>query len=172
MSTLGRARALSALAPIAALAAACAVSQPATDAEIPTQPQPASAGAPAKPIGPLPPQQLEEGECGLFLWSRDDAPELIFFANLSRSRALMNLDGTLTPMARASEDGAAQAGLTRQQSWRGQGGAAAGLSLEIGESLRGGVRVPVASVRVTQADGWDRVVPAAGLTACQTGEGF
>jgi len=121
---------------------------------------------PSQPADELPPQRMARGECGLFLWSRDDSPRFIFFSGFSGSGARMILDGRIVELERRDAFASA-ARMPLEQSYATATGRLIEVKLTPGESLDGGVRIPAASISAEQEDGWSRVTPAVGMTACQ-----
>lgn len=169
MPIAGRAKALEALilGAFCAGLAACATDG-GEDAPAPgneTAPPAAAEAAPVSgPIGVLAPRDLDDGECGLFLYSRRAAPQFIFYAQDGAGIARMNLDSAEVSLTRKD---AARRDLAAEQAYQGENGLRVELNLEIGEALTGGIRIPAGSLRLSQPDGWDLVVPVTGLTACQ-----
>lgn len=172
MPIAGRARALESLilGGICAGLAACATDGAGRAGTVDEAPAPVAAAAQpvTGPVGVLAPRELEAGECGLFLYARRAEPQFIFFAQDGAGTAQMNLDGAEESLTRS--EAAVQRELATQQAYQGEGGLRVELSLEIGEALTGGIRIPAGSLRLSQPDGWDLVIPVTGLSACQSTE--
>ncbi len=177
------ARAAVATGTMAALAAAAALAACGSVPSIPwpggDDPPPASApeaapaaassdpGAPR--LGVLSPRSLARGECGLFLWTRAEPPELVFFSNPETGRAAIVVDGAERSLRRLSAEGSGAAGRPGAQTFATEAGdVSLRLTIQESEPVQSGYRVGAASLRVTKADGWSGVVAAAGLAACQS----
>lgn len=119
-------------------------------------------------IGALRPQQLRTGQCGLFLWSRDDRQNLVLFGNGSRAEAKMQIAGEEVTFTRVSAEGVNTLGQYPRQIFQ-RGDLMASLSMDIQPrpNLSGGAVVPRGSLRFEQTGGWNLVVPVGGLIACQ-----
>lgn len=175
MSMPGRAKALSAALLFAACGCATAAQEdgtqpaqaPATDSALQTGAEIPQGEGDTLTVGALPSQELNAGQCGVFLWSRRAEPEFVFFSRLEGGTALMNINGALVAFQRTESVTGGEGETT--QVFRSPGGVSINLSMQTGEQMQGGVRVPAASIRLTKKDGWDLVIPAAGLTACETG---
>ena len=119
-------------------------------------------------IGPLRPQQLREGQCGLFLWTRSEERELVFFGNGARAEGKMMIAGEETTYTRVSAEGGAVFGQHPRQKFQ-SGDVTITLILEIEgrTNMTGGAVVPRGSLRFEQKGGWKLVLPVGGLIACQ-----
>ncbi|MEQ8736716.1 MAG: hypothetical protein RIC29_17470 [Rhodospirillaceae bacterium] len=121
-------------------------------------------------IGPLRPQQLHAGQCGLFLWTRSEERELVFFGNSDRAEGKMMIADEETTYARVSAEGGAVFGQHPRQTFQ-NGDVTVTLILEIEgrANMSGGAVVPRGSLRFEQTGGWKLVLPVGGLIACQPG---
>lgn len=119
-------------------------------------------------IGALSPQDLRTGQCGLFLWSRDDTRDLVLFGSGSRAEAKMNIAGQDVTFARTAAEGANTLGQYPRQSYQ-RGDLSINLSMDIEPrpNLSGGAVVPRGSLRFEQTGGWNLVLPVGGIIACQ-----
>ncbi|GAB4570845.1 MAG: hypothetical protein Tsb008_00760 [Rhodothalassiaceae bacterium] len=119
-------------------------------------------------IGSLPPQELSAGSCGLFLWRKGSATELLFVADSRLPVARMNLDGAPVTLARTSAEGDLSPGALLRQRYESEGRTIdIGFIAEPQPGLIGGAAVKSGSLRISGADGWDIVLPVAGLIACK-----
>jgi len=139
----------------------------------PAQPSRAPQGLPAGDLtmrlGTLPAQKMDAGSCGLFLWSRGDRRELLLFSGGGNAvNARVMFDGTIVTAPRTLADGASVLGQFERQTFQ-----AGGLNIELTSTferrpgLGRGALVPQGSMRLTQTDGWELVVPVVGLVGCQ-----
>ncbi len=115
----------------------------------------------------LPAQTLNVGECGLFLWTRREQPEFIFFSKAGSDDALLWIDGEVADLNRVALGGDIFGQQLTEQDFAFGGGRMVELRMEPGEQLVGGQRVPEASLTVIDAEGWRTMIPVAGVTACQ-----
>lgn len=122
----------------------------------------------AELVGPLSPQQLRTGQCGLFLWSRDDRQNLVLFGNGARAEAKMQVAGEEVTFTRVTAEGTNTLGQYPRQTYE-RGDLLVNLSIDIQPrpNLSGGAVVPRGSLRFEQAGGWNLVLPVGGLIACQ-----
>jgi hypothetical protein len=126
--------------------------------------------APGAPrLGALSPRTLAKGECGLFLWSRTDPPELVFFSNPKTGKAAIVLDDAERSLDRAPAEGAAGADQEGLQTFSTDAGdVSLRLTIKDTEPVQGGYRVSAASLSVTNTKGWSGIFAAAGLATCQS----
>ncbi len=122
------------------------------------------------PAAGLPPQTLGRGECGLFLWSQTAPRRFTFFARAGEPAGLAYIEGA----ARAVHMTDAGAGLfgefrSEMRFLEVNGARSLRLSLTPGEMMEGGQKVASGSLIVTDAQGWETIVPVAGLRACMPG---
>lgn len=119
-------------------------------------------------IGRLPPQTLERGNCGLFLWSKTTPPELVFFHNAAEGGARLKMNGEDILVPKTAQSGVAVYGQNSSQSFKAEN---FDLELKIAfdESKRivNGTRVPLGTLKILKADGWTSVLPVAGMIACE-----
>ena len=118
-------------------------------------------------IGALPPRQLEEGECGLFLFTSRPSARFVFFSNAARATGEMRIDGGVVTFARTSTGGEVFDQHFAESEYRAPTqGLVLSLSLRPAGRMQGGTRVESGAIRVRKTDGWSMVVPVAGATAC------
>jgi len=118
-------------------------------------------------IGILPPQKLDIGECGLFLWlKREDAP-LVFFQR-SDGQAFMAVDGSMKPMERTETEQPIALQYFKNQSFEvGDMVIQISVKPESLRSLKQGLKLPDGSISIQQQGGWSAILPVAGLIACK-----
>lgn len=115
----------------------------------------------------LSPQVLTEGECGLFLWTRREAPEFVFFAKANTETAKFWYEKAEQALTRTGVGGDVFGQQLTEQFFTLPDGRKLELSLTPGDLLVGGQRVPEATFRVLDSEGWATLIPAAGVTVCQ-----
>jgi hypothetical protein len=119
-------------------------------------------------IGALGSRELGSGQCGLFLWSRAESPELVFFANPESGVAAIVLDGRERALQRLAVEAPVAGGRAGSQTFATETGeVSVRLTVLETEVVEGGYRVGSASLRIADDRGWSAVVPTAGLAACQ-----
>ncbi|CAM3654963.1 hypothetical protein [Litorimonas haliclonae] len=107
----------------------------------------------------LSPQKLSPGECGLFIWTANDARSFIGFE--TSNVAKLYLDEK--PMAVTREDEGELNALERR--YKLPDGQNVPLSLEPGKDLKGGESFSGQLTSKT-SEGWDRVTPIVALASC------
>jgi hypothetical protein len=118
-------------------------------------------------FGTLPPRTLVAGECAMFLWLRNAERKLVFFgAAEGTGRAV--LDGKEVGMRRTGIEGREAFGQYEGQTYAYDAGR---IQIQVSFERRGGMErgvvVPQGTLRLTQADGWEYILPVAGLVACE-----
>lgn len=119
--------------------------------------------------GELPSQTLAPGACGLFLWTQSPPVRFVFFAQAGADTALMNVDGTETPLELTSTAGSLFGQFMTQMTYRSAKGNV-GISYQAGERLDGGQRIRNGRLSLVSQDGWETMIPVLGLSACQPEE--
>jgi hypothetical protein len=131
-------------------------------------PSTAGAQSDALVLQALEPQTLEEGQCGLFLWSLGERPQLVLVAYDRPSGALISSGGRERYLSRTAFGGEQSSGHFERQTFSGSG---LTLSVELSwdptRQVRDGSVVREAQVTLTDRDGWETVVPAGGMSGCQ-----
>ena len=120
------------------------------------------------PRAGLPAQSLNPGECGLFLWSKTDISQFVFFARAGNSDALILLEDRPESVELAQARGAIFGQFLTDLTYIVRSsGQEISVSYTPGEVLTGGARVSNGRISYSGADGWTRVVPVLGVRACQ-----
>lgn len=121
-------------------------------------------------IGALPPQTLEPGECGLFLFAPRPTPRFVFFSNATTGYARMVVEGEQVTLSRS-----AAAGEVFDQSFSDTSYIAPAFGLELrvrvrpGSEVEGGTEIDSGSLNLARDGGWSVVIPVAGASTCQPG---
>lgn len=113
-------------------------------------------------------QRLEREQCGLFLWTLSERPQLILVAFDNPTGAAVQLEGRERYLGRTQFSGERVSGIFERQVFEG-----AGLSIQVevtfdaSRPVRDGALVQQGFITATDRDGWQTVVPVGGLSACQ-----
>lgn len=118
----------------------------------------------------LPSQTLKPGQCGLFLWSRNERPEFIVFVPDNPARATANINGRIRQLDRKTRSGDRVLGHYRKQSF------AAGafafeleLTYDVERTVKEGAIIRQGVLRTYDSKGATTVVPVGGMIGCQAG---
>ena len=122
------------------------------------------------PATELAAQRLEAGECGLFLWSRADENEFIFFSKAGSEAALFQNDEIEESLSLVGVSGDIFGQfLTGMVFHSNTTGHVVALALVPGEAMAEGQKVSAGSITVTDQAGWETVLPIVGVRACLSG---
>lgn len=128
-----------------------------------------AAGSQPIAVGALAPRELSNGQCAMFLWARQAQTRFIFFAG-SDGTAAMRLNGEERSFVRTAAEGNPAFGqFARQRFEAGDWQLALTVEVEARRGLMGGAVIPRGALRVSEPEGWKRVLPVAGLIACGPG---
>lgn len=148
--------------------------QPAAVAETPSRaPDPALVAqglAPAVSVIPesgIGPQTLEPRECALFLWSKTDASQFIFFQKAGSGTARMRIADRTVDVGQVSNRGEVFGQFMTEQAFLSPDGERVSLTFLPGEELEGGQRIRDGRLTVTADDSWRTVIPVLGVRACR-----
>jgi len=118
-------------------------------------------------VGALSPRAIEAGQCAMFLWSNQGEARFVFFAE-SGGRAEMRLNGIERSFRRTAAEGDSAFGQFSRQRFEDEGWSLAlTIEVEARKGLLGGAVIPRGALRVSEPEGWERVLPVAGLIACK-----
>lgn len=130
--------------------------------------QPASDGP--LPAEGLPSQQLDPGECGLFLWTMNDPRRFTFFSEARSGRALILHDGKTLELVQTDADGDLFGAFFTETSYLTPDGLwSTQLSLTPGDMLEDGQRIRSGRLVTRGVDGWETILPVTGVRACIPG---
>lgn len=115
----------------------------------------------------LPPQTLPAGKCGLFLWTQEEPRHFILFYPAGGVSAEAILNGHQERLTLESQGGEVFTQFMTNMAFRSGEGSPVKLTIEPGEMVDGGRRVPAARMISRDQEGWEIITPLAGLTACQ-----
>jgi hypothetical protein len=142
-----------------------------------SSPAPPAAGAVrgAGPVeaaagGGLPAQRLAPGECGLFLWSVTAPRTFVFFARAASGTAELWYDEKVATLLEVDAYGDIFGQfLTASEYVSREGHLEVSLTFRPGERLEQGQRVEAGRLVIRGRDGWERVQPVSGVSACLSG---
>lgn len=121
-------------------------------------------------VGTVPPQRLEDGECGLFLWTRDAQRRLVFVGRPAQNAGVMVIGGDEVTLNRRAIEGAPAFGAAARERYIvEESDTEVKLRLDFAErrDISGGALVPRGTLRVSRPKGWATVLPVGGLVACE-----
>lgn len=120
-------------------------------------------------IGELSAQPLIEKGCGLFLWASLPERTLVFYTDTQKSSGLMMLDDREAQLNRVEETGLSYAGLAGDQTFTGPNlNVKLTFTAEQTKGFTGGAIVRQATLRMKDNEGWEVVMPVAGLIGCNS----
>ncbi|MEO0817238.1 MAG: hypothetical protein AAFX86_07995 [Pseudomonadota bacterium] len=115
----------------------------------------------------LPPQQLELGECGLFLWSLSGDPTFVFFSKATEGSAKMFIGSNVEALSQTGAGGDIFGQFMTEMEWISAGtGHRIDLQIVPGENMIEGQRVSNGRIKLTDAEGWETIIPVRGARAC------
>jgi hypothetical protein len=122
------------------------------------------------PVEGLPPQRLEPGQCGLFLWGMSAPRRFVFFTEGTAGKALVLVNDAAVsmPMTTAGGEVFGQF-LTLMKFEAAETGSSVTVTINPGVALEGGQRVDSGNILFKDAEGWETVLPITGVRACMPG---
>ncbi len=126
----------------------------------------AAQGLASLPSRGLPPQSLAVDECGLFLWSISGTPQFVFFSKATSGAATVLLDGMPTDISQTSSGGDVFGQFLTRQTFAAPAGVSVDVAFEPGEELIDGQRIDSGRIIITDAEGWETILPVLGVRAC------
>jgi len=116
----------------------------------------------------LAPQTLKPGECGLFLWTAREPRTFVFFSKAESEQAQVYVNDAPQQFAIADTEGEIFGEfMTKMAYSAGNGNSTLLVSLSPGELLEQGQRTKEATLTHTDGEGWETILPVAGVRACQ-----
>ena len=110
---------------------------------------------------------LGAGDCGLFVWAADADKEFILFGQSQNARANWLSPAGETVLSAGTQLGQPAQGQYPKQSY--QIGESSTLTLDLREpqAIEDGTRYRAGTLTLTDENGWARVTPIVGLSACK-----
>lgn len=125
---------------------------------------------PSVPTAGLPAQSLAAGECGIFLWGLTTPRRFVFFSETTSGEALVLVEETAkTVKLIAARGDVIGSFLTQTEFGSDDQQLMASLVIVPGEELEDGQRITSGRLVTRGADGWETILPVAGLHACIPG---
>ncbi len=110
---------------------------------------------------------LAPNECGLFVWTADSNKQFILFGQSQKARASWLSPSGEIVLGVKSQSGAPSQGQYPQQIFATQTGGAIKLDLRSPQTIENGTRYQAGTLSRPDAQGWERVTPVVGLSACK-----
>ena len=118
----------------------------------------------------LPPQELADGECGLFLFGMGEGHPFVVFENVTAGRALVVHEGVIHAPDISDQPGVFVPGERFMRAYSAPGASLAfTLTGRVGEETGSGPRLDEALLRIRSADGAETVRPLGGVYSCRRG---
>ena len=117
-------------------------------------------------LGTLPPRELSEGQCGLFLWADVSNPRLVFSSERNGS-AQMIINGEEVTLARNAAEGRQYFGQFESQHFYSPNlNISLNMVIEQRPAMPDGAVVPSGTLRMIENSGWETVMPIGGVIGC------
>lgn len=117
--------------------------------------------------GNLPPRDLSSGQCGLFVWTGEDARRFVLFSDSRRNQAAIATETGEARMQITEETGSEAYGQYPLTQYRVENGDIARLFLSDYEDISSGRRYKSGTLTLKNDTGWEQVIPVIGLAVCQ-----
>ncbi len=132
-----------------------------------TEPAQTRSGQAETQLDRLAPRILGSGDCGLFVFSVDTNPRLILFSDNVGNYGVWASGTGEAPLTITNTSGDPAMGQYPDQSYRAASGQTLVLNLEVGGDIEQGVSFPAGTLKITDPEGWERVMPVSAWAACQ-----
>ncbi|NNU17102.1 hypothetical protein HK107_12295 [Parvularcula sp. ZS-1/3] len=120
---------------------------------------------------PLRAASIPSGRCGMILWTKSGSRTLPIFRSLDNLQATMQIEGDEVSLDLQEEAGELRLGMRSEQLYAVADEARAGSSVETkltwGQTFPGGSYISGGTITLTGADGWQRILPVAGIAGCK-----
>ncbi len=120
---------------------------------------------------PLANYDIPSGRCGMILWTKDSGRVTPIFRSIDTVQASMIIEGDTVPLLLASQDGDLRYGMRAQQVFTPadpeKHSTVVETKLEWGQAFPGGIYINRGSLKLTAPDGWQRILPVAGIAGCK-----
>ena len=128
--------------------------------------KPPGSGAPQIQIPQLTARTLDNGDCGLFVWSADAQRRFTLYAGPGGAGSVWHDGDTERSLNRISTSGEPAQGQFPHQSFTA-GTAELHLDLRAPQSIEGGMRYKAGVLKISGRDDWEKTVPVVGLATCR-----
>lgn len=127
----------------------------------------ASAGAASQGLRPIGDARIPSGECGMVLWTLEDARPAAVFRFLSGKEAQANIAGRPVRLTLTDFSGASGFGVFERQRFENADGIAVEVKARFGLEFKDGAYLEQGVIKVSDSAGWSMVSPAAGIAGCR-----
>ena len=114
---------------------------------------------------------LPAGKCGMLLWTLNEREPVLVFQAVEGEGAEMMIEGADTRLSLTSQSGESRYGITSSQQYTSIDPDTDLVSVNVdasfGLGFEGGVYVGNGLITLTNRQGWERLLPVAGLTGCR-----
>ena len=114
---------------------------------------------------------IPAGRCGMILWTKDGGRIAPIFRSVDTVEATMVIEGGEVSLLLASQLGDQRFGMRSQQVFTPADLAASQTvvetKIEWGQGFPSGTYINSGSLKLTAADGWQRIMPVAGIAGCK-----
>ncbi len=121
---------------------------------------------------PLVNSSIPSGQCGMILWSQIGSRTVPIFQSVGITQARMTLENEPVDLLLAHQTGMLRLGMGNRQEFiteaTNTGAAGAKLRFEWGQPFPSGSYIQRGTLTVSGADGWERVMPVAGIAGCKS----
>ncbi|MEO1657666.1 MAG: hypothetical protein AAFR65_08085 [Pseudomonadota bacterium] len=121
---------------------------------------------------PLANSAIPRGQCGMILWSQMGSQTVPIFRSVGITQASMTLENEPVNLVLAQQSGMLRLGMGDSQDFitgaSNSGAVGAKLRFDWGQPFPGGSYVQRGTLTVSGADGWERVMPVAGIAGCKS----
>ncbi len=125
---------------------------------------------PSIPTAGLPAQTLAAGECGVFLWGQTTPRRFVFFSETTSGEALILVGDEARTLKQTAARGEVIGSFLTESDFRAADDQlTASLVIVPGDQLEDGQRIGSGRLVTRGKDGWETVLPVAGLYACLPG---
>jgi hypothetical protein len=111
-------------------------------------------------------QNLETGECAVFLWAASGKREFVYFQKQDSATGKYYRDETT--MVITTGDNTSSLGDARSLdfAYTGPAGEKIIVTGGYGGEIEGGLKIAPATIKIETKDGWEQITPATGVFAC------
>jgi hypothetical protein len=113
-------------------------------------------------------RNLPSGSCGMLLWMVQQGKPVMMFRALQEGGAEMTVDEQPTMLQAVARNGEQRFGVFTNQDYATEDGRIkVSVRSTFGRPFDGGNYIDEAIVTVINAEGWEKIIPAAGLAGCR-----
>lgn len=118
-------------------------------------------------ITSLPPREMQEGECTVFLWSEENSRPLVYVQNIAAEHSTMLINSRSVDLERQQASDMIIPGFYARQSFTSDTAElTVRLKPEAGRNLYEGIKIPAGILTVKNQDQSQSIVSVSGLLGC------